>query len=430
MLRPDRRFTILLGAALLLSWTACSPSRPDAEISSEGSVNPESAVESEPSELPLGDQENWLEPRYITESLRSIDRLFPTRAVAAGPEPSALGRRTVPFEITYSFDGGVHDLEDFPQRTRTTGLLVLHDGVILHEGYYRGADEGSRFLSMSVAKSFTATLVGLARGEGLIESFNDPVTDYLPELEGTGYDGVSIKHILQMSSGIDFVEEYDDPESDIARLGAACFGGPERIEQVASTYGRGSEPGSVFHYASVDTAILGWLVRVVSGKNLSEYMEEKLWRPLGAEADGFWVLDQEGAGGVECALGGFNARVRDYGRFGLLMAYDGLWNGERLLPEGWVSEATVPDSPQVAPGKLYQGYKLGYQYQWWTFPDPDHSFTAEGIHGQLLMVNPVLDLVLVKTSDWEAAWDDEMEYETWALWDAIQAWARANQPSD
>jgi hypothetical protein len=375
-------------------------------------------------EYPIGTPSEWLTPELLTGSLRAIDQIFPTRTVARAPRPSELTRRDAPLDVTYRFDGGTFTLADFPERTRTTGLLVLHDGEILHESYHRGADESSRFLSMSVAKSFTSTLLGIARGEGLIASFDDPVTRYLPELAGTGYDGVSIRHILQMSSGIGFVEEYADETSDIARLGDACFGGPERLEEVAVTYDRGFEPGSDFHYASVDTAVLGWLLRRVTGKSLSAYMTEKLWQPIGAEADAAWVLDQEGEGGVECALGGLISTLRDYGRFGLLMAKEGIWNGRPVLPEGWVAEATIPDSPQVQPGELYDGYRLGYQYQWWTFPDEDHSFTGEGIHGQLLMVNPELDLVLVKTSDWETAWESDKERETWALWDSIQEWVR------
>jgi CubicO group peptidase (beta-lactamase class C family) len=411
----NRRFLISLACTLaLLLFSGCN-----AEESETASAAPEAAADVM-AEFPLGDAESWREPQFITASLRSIDQLFPTRTISAAPTPSSLTRSETALEVSYEFGGATHDLDDFAERTRTTGLLILHDGEILHESYHRGSDENSRFLSMSMAKSFTATLLGIARGDGLIKSFDDPVTDYIPELKGTGYDGVSIRHILQMSSGIDFVEEYADPESDIAQLGGACFGGGERLRDVAVTYGRKTEPGSVFYYASVDTAILGWLLSNVTGQSLSEYMQERVWHPLGAEASAYWAIDQDSDDGVECSLGGFNATLRDYARFGLLNAYDGLWQGQRVLPEGWVAEATIPDSPQVQPGKLYPGYPLGYQYQWWTFPDDDHSFTAEGIHGQLLMVNPVLDLVLVKTSDWETAWEDDKEAETWALWQAVQ----------
>ncbi len=379
-----------------------------------------------------------LTPDHITECLRSTDQHFPSRLVSAPEYTSELRRAASPLEIEYTFDGASHTLDDFPERTRTTGLIVLRGSEILHEAYFRGADENSRFLSMSVAKSFTSTLLGIARAEGLIESFDDPVTKYLPDLVGTGYDGVAIVDLLQMSSGIGFTEVYADENSDIARLGAACFGGPERLDELARSYPSKREPGIKFEYASLDTAILGRLLRTVTGQNMAAYTERALWNPMGAEADASWIVDlpleiyeaqlEAGAGTdqlvappVECALGGFNATLRDYARFGLLMANDGFVEGERVLPEGWVEEATVPSQDHVQPGNLMAGYKLGYQYQWWTFPDADHSFVAEGIHGQLIMVNPELDLVVVKTSDWEEAWDGVMEAETWALFDALAA---------
>jgi CubicO group peptidase (beta-lactamase class C family) len=120
------------------------------------------------------------------------------------------------------------------------------------------------------------------------------------------------------------------------------------------------------------------------------------------------------------AFGGFNSTLRDYGRFGLLFAYEGKWRGEPLLPEGWVAEATVPRDPQVDYGKLAPDYPLGYGYQWWCFPGPDHAFTGQGIHGQFLMVNPVLDLVVVKTSAWPVPWDDAKEKETYAFFHAVE----------
>ena len=355
---------------------------------------------------------------------RTMNQNLPTRTVARATVASVLRDSPQQLSISYTYEGSTYDIEDFPARTDTTGLLVLHDGVILFEGYYLGADESSRFLSMSVAKSFVSTLLGIARGEGLVASFDDAVTDYLSELAGTGYEGVAIKHILQMSSGVDFVEEYENEESDIARLGAAAFGGEERVNELARSYGRKREPGTEFYYASVDTQILCMLLAKVTGMKLSSYMAEKLWQPLGAEHDAYWILDQEGEDGVEAAFGGLNVSLRDYGRLGLLMAYDGVWQGKRILPEGWVAEATIPDAPHVEPGKLMEGYKMGYQYQWWTFPDEDKSFTGEGIYGQLLMVNPVLDLVLVKTSAWPSAWVGAKEVESWALFEAVSDWVR------
>ena len=369
---------------------------------------------------PLGTRATFTAPEFSTASFRSMDRIFFTRPVKRSGAVSPLRRATEPFAIRYRYDGVERGLDDFVQRTDTTGLLILHDGTILYEGYFRGADESSRFLSMSVGKSFVSTLVGLAVGDGLIGSVADPVTHYLPELAGSGYDGVSIEHILQMSSGVDFSEEYDQPDSDVFRLFAPMSDGVGRLNQVAASFGRAREPGSKFYYASNDTQILGMLVAKVTGKTLSSYMAERLWGPLGAESDALWLTDRDGDDGMEMAFGGLNVTLRDYGRFGLLMAYGGRWNERQLLPEGWVEKATVPSAPQVAHGKLYPDYPMGYGYQWWCFPGPEHAFTGQGVFGQLLMVDPTLDLVVVKTSAWPVAWDTAKESESYAFFDAVR----------
>ena len=164
------------------------------------------------------------------------------------------------------------------------------------------------------------------------------------------------------------------------------------------------------------------LVARVSGKTLSAYMAERLWDPLGAGSDALWLIDRPGE---EMAFGGLNVTLRDYGRFGLLMAYEGEWQGRRLLPEGWVERATVPRSLQVQHGKLYPDYPLGYGYQWWCFPGPGRAFTGQGVYGQLLMVDPSLDLVVVKTSAWPVAWDDAKEKESYAFFEAVRERLRA-----
>ena len=420
-----RALFVLLLVVLLVVGLALAPAVEESAPEAETATSPDAPAD----EYPIGNAENWLTPPYLTATLRSIGEMFPTRIVHRADEANPLPKRTEALDASYSFGEATHGLTAFPARTGTTGLIVVHQGEVLHEEYLKGSDESTRFLSMSVAKSFTSTLLGIAKGEGLIDSWDDPASKYLPELAGTGYDGVRIKDLLQMSSGISFSEVYADAESDIARLGAACFGGGG-VRDLALTFGRKRDAGTVFEYASVDTLILGMLLQKVTGQSVASYMEEKVWKPMGAEFDASWVLDQPGEVGFECTLGGLNVALRDYARFGMLMASDGAWNGQQILPPGWVAEATIPDAPHIQPGKLEEGYKMGYQYQWWTFPGEDHAFTGEGIHGQLLMVNPALDLVMVKTSDWALAWDGEKEAETWALWDAVQDWVRENRAAN
>jgi CubicO group peptidase (beta-lactamase class C family) len=164
---------------------------------------------------------------------------------------------------------------------------------------------------------------------------------------------------------------------------------------------------------------LGWLVSRVTGKTLSDYLSEKIWKPLGMEANANWATDGRGPDASETGFCCLNATLRDYARFGLLMAQDGVWQGRRLLPEGWVAEATRSDMPQVQPGKLYDGYDMGYQYQWWTFPGEDHAFTAEGINGQFIYVNPAQQVVIVVTNVWKDWWIEELEDHTHAIFDSF-----------
>lgn len=380
--------------------------------------SPPPATEAPPSSLT---KENFLEPAHIREAVMGMDRIFATRVVPRSGPVFELSPPTAPFDVTYELEGKRKTAEDLMTTTDGTGLLVLHGDRILHESYGPGAGPKTLLMSMSVGKSFTSTLIGLARAEGKIASFDDPVTKYLPEFTGTGYDGVSIRHILEMSSGIDYDESYEwGEDSDTYRLLRPAIDQKETFADVARSFGRKREPGTKFEYVSNDTLVLGILLARVTGTSLSSYMAEHLWGPLGAEADARWILDREGDTGVEMAFGGFNSTLRDYGRFGLLMAHDGKWRGEQLLPEGWVAEATVPRDPHVDYGKLIPEYPLGYGYQWWCFPGPDHSFTGQGIHGQFVMVNPVLDLVVVKTSAWPVPWDDAKERETYAFFHAVE----------
>jgi CubicO group peptidase (beta-lactamase class C family) len=350
---------------------------------------------------------------------RSMDEMYATRVVGRGDAVSPLATTTASFELGYTYEGETYDVDDFVTRTDTTGLIVVHDGTVLYEGYFMGADETSLFTSWSVAKSFVSTLVGVALGEGRIGGLDDSISDYLPELAETGYGGVSIRHILQMSSGIDFVEEYEAADADITRLWNTAVTHAERVEDVAVSFGSEREPGTRFHYVSNDTQILGMLLRRIYGEPVADLVSKKLWVPLGMGSDATWIIDREGDDGVEMAFCCLNATLRDYARFGLLMAREGMWNGERRLPEGWAEEATRPGSPHVEFGKLADGYALGYGYQWWCLPGEHHRFTGQGVYGQLLMVDPVLDLVVVKTSAWPVAWDPAKEAESYAFFAAV-----------
>lgn len=352
----------------------------------------------------------WSEP-YMVGSYRHWAEIYPVRVVPTAPPVSELPRNEDLGDVPFWGNGEKLDVASYLERARVTGLLVIKDGVIRLEAYGNGADESSMMTSQSVAKSVVSTLVGIALGEGLIGSLDDPIDRYVPELAHSAYAGVPIEAVLQMSSGIAFREDYDSDVSDSERMWVEVAQNHSvGAHDYLLTFATDTAPYETFNYKGADTQALGWLVERVTGMTLSAYLSQQLWAPMGMEADALWQVDGTGPDAVEIAYAGLNARLRDWGRFGLLMAQDGVWQGERLLPEGWVAQASVASRPQVQPGKLYRGYVMGYQYQWWTYPGATGAFTAQGINGQFVYVDPSRDLVVVQSAVWPEWWDDNLEH--------------------
>lgn len=320
-----------------------------------------------------------------------MDALFFTRPVTAGNLPWPLARRDARPEIAYSWQGQDHDLAAFMDRTYTNALVVLKDGQIVTEIYRNNSTEQTRFASWSMAKSFVSTLVGLAVAEGRISSIDDPVTRYLPELADSAFAGVTIRQVLTMSSGVDYEERYDFENPGIAAWNHenALVQNRVRFADAARTIGQAHPPGEVFAYKTIDTAVLGWLVERVTDRPIAQYMSQKLWEPLGAERDGFFIMDGPAGVGREFTGAGFAATARDYARFGQMVLDEGRANGRQIVPEAWLREATRPAMGEGAEG--------GYGYQWWTVADSD-AFYALGLQGQFIYIDPASRTVVVKLS--------------------------------
>jgi CubicO group peptidase (beta-lactamase class C family) len=294
----------------------------------------------------------------------------------------------------FEFHDSVFMVDDFFDYTNTEGLLVIHNDTIVFEQYYRGLTEQTTHISWSMAKSVVSTLAGIARDEGLF-SIEDEITKYLPQFAGTGYDGVRIKDILQMSSGVGFNEDYGDFNSDINRFGRA-FALGSSFEEFALSMKREREPGTYCHYVSIDTQVIGMLIAKVTGRTLTSYLEEKLWEPLGMESRAEWIIDNEG---MELALGGLNMTLRDYAKLGQLYLHNGNFNGTQIVSEKWVHDATTPDAPHLMPGNHGQSsHNLGYGYQWWVPEQDEGDFFAAGIYNQYVYVHPRKNLVIAKLS--------------------------------
>lgn len=362
-------------------------------------------------------------PDHRADKYQRAEQIFPTRMVHAGRDVWQLpaSERPLPEDFRYEWQGATYGVEAFNQRTNSNALLVLKNGTIAHESYLNGALPSTRFISFSTGKSFTSTLVGVALAKGLIDSLDDPLTRYLPALTGSAYDGVSIRQALQMTSGVKWDEEsYDwsDTSKALVRNWLGSYVEQRyRMVEGANELPRAHPPGEHFNYNTMESSILGWLVENVCRQRLAAFMENNLWRPAGMEFDAAWILDGPEDVGREMAGGGLLATLRDFGRFGLLMARGGEAHGQRIVPNEWVQAATRPGSDAVAYGKLYPDYPLGYGYQWWLLPNG--RFEAQGVYGQLIYVAPADDVVIVKLSYWPEAWVPALEMESYAFFDAV-----------
>jgi len=354
-------------------------------------------------------------------TFRNQDRTRPVRAIRAGRQvrPLPPHARTLA-GLTFKSAGKTRTVDSYMARRRTAGLLVLKRGEVALERYGLGNGPESRWTSFSTAKSMTSTLAGAALNDGAIRSLDDTVAQYLPRLAGTAYQDVSIRNLLRMASGVAWTEDYDPTgKSDIAALGLALAAQkPGAVLDLMASRPRAAPQGSVFNYSTGESCLLGAVVSAATGRPLADYFAEKVWGPAGMEADGYWQL--ESPGGLELGGMGVGARLRDFGRFGQFFLEEGEAGGRQPLPQGWRDLAGQPDAEATGFGKLEKGYPLGYGYQWWVFPREagsphDGAFTAQGIFGQFIYVNPREQVVAVVWSAWRSAWQTDSEFETYDL---------------
>lgn len=264
-------------------------------------------------------------------------------------------------------------------------LVVLKNGQLRHESYHLGTGPEDRRISWSVAKSFLSALTGQLVDQGAIASLDDPVTRYVPELKGGAYDGASIRNVLNMSSGIVFNEDYLDKTSDINRMGRVLALGRSMDDFAAGLTETYAAPGSQWQYVSIDTHVIGMVIRGATGQPIPELLETKLLSQMGFEAAPYYLTDGYG---VAFVLGGLNMRTRDYARFGQMFAQGGVWNGVQVVPRDWIAASTRPSAP-TAPGKQQYGY------QWWIEPDaPEGEYFARGIYGQYIYVDTSRNVVI------------------------------------
>jgi CubicO group peptidase (beta-lactamase class C family) len=335
------------------------------------------------------------EPRCLVGLVSRRDEVYPHHIVARPARARALNHVTPEPAIRIDYGQYAGTLDDYLARNRTTGLLILKGDSILVERYQYDRTPAHRLTSFSMAKTVVAMLVGTALADGSIKSLDDPAQNYVVELTGTPYGETSIRHLLTMSSGVRFSETYSggDDFSTMARLSllGESKGGAATVLPFRT---RERPPGQSFSYSSADTQVLGLVLRAATGKPLADYLSEKIWKPMGAESDASWMIDR---GGFETGYAGINATLRDYGRLGILLAHDGILDGHRILPAGWIKAATTPSAKQFEPGQTGKGL-FGYGYQTWVIGGTESQFALRGLRGQAILVDPASKLVLVHTS--------------------------------
>lgn len=338
-----------------------------------------------------------------------MERHYATRTIEKGPRPRPLPLAARSITPSWSHAGRTWSVDTYMAANRVSGVLVIKDGKIVLERYAFGRKPEDRWLTFSIAKSVTSTLVGAALADGKIRSLTSPVTDYIPQLKGSAYEGVTVQQLLSMSSGVAWNEDYTDRNADVARAHLGPMEpGVSPIVTYMAKLPRKTAAGSSFLYSTGETDLAGVLLANAVGKPLSAYASEKLWKPAGMERDALWMVDRAGFERGGCCIA---ATLRDYGRFGLFVLEGGVVGGQAILPRGWMAEATSVQIRNGAPAP-------GYGYFWWL--PPSGGYEAAGVFGQSITTFPKERVIVVTNAAWPSAGSDDL----WAAQAAFVAAAR------
>ncbi|MGZ6037931.1 MAG: serine hydrolase domain-containing protein [Phenylobacterium sp.] len=353
---------------------------------------------------------------YQAKGFRDIEHIYKTHTIRRGSKVHPLPVAAHQIDPTFSYDGKTWTIDAYMKAYRVSGLLVLKDGKIVLEKYALGRKPSDRWTSFSVAKSVTSTLVGAAIQDGKIKSINALVTDYIPELKGSAYEGVTVRQMLMMSSGVKWNEDYVDPNSDVAKAGnKVTEPGVNPMVSYLRKLPREHAPGAAWHYNTGETDLVGVLVSKATGESLAQYASEKIWKPYGMERDAVWMVDpgdQERGG---CCI---SMTLRDYGRVGLFIAGDGMADGKRVTPQGYIADATrkeIDNGTPTEPG-------LGYGYFWWMVGGD--AYSGIGIFGQSVTLFPTDHLIIVQNAAWPKPTGKELSAARAAMWQGVRAAAK------
>lgn len=333
---------------------------------------------------------NSFKNENLAHTFQHTPEIQPTKKICRGGAPDPfLKKDNAALAESFTFEGTSYPSAEFMEDTKTSAMLVVKDDVIRYEEYFFGGDENTLFSSNSMGKSFVSALMGIAVSEGYVESIEDPLGKYIPEFAGTQLEDIPVRACLQMASGIDF-----DEDTDMSSFSMRTLMGTPAMKVIADC-GMQEEAYTYRRYLSINTEILGQVIKNATGTSLAEYMEEKLWKKIGADHDAYWTLSN----GTELAMGGLSVSLRDYARFARLYLNEGSCQGEQILTKDWVRDSMDVSAPYSMPGANQDAYNaIGYGYQWWVPEGNQGEFMAIGVYGQWIYVNPSKQIIIVKTS--------------------------------
>ena len=365
------------------------------------------------------------DPGFMVGSFSALDTLAPHCLLAPAEHPLALPVAASSPAFEYRFDGRTLTLDDYLQRQRATAVLVIKDGRIVAERYNYGRAPDMRMLSNSMAKTLVALAIGQAIADGSIESIEDPAARYVPALKGTLYGDTRLVNLLRMASGARFVEDYTEIDDRAAFNAVVRKRGV--VEAARTVTERAAPQGARFNYAGAQTEVLGLVLRAATGRSLCEFIDERLWQPMGAESAASYLLHP--VDHLEQAAGGFNATARDYARLGWLLASDGRAGDRQVVPRDWLLAMTdaTRQPPQFRPGAMdsHGSTYFGYGYQVWLMPGAHRRFALLGVYGQAIYVDPAAGLVMVHLAVGAEARGDasgaHLAQERDALWRGVVA---------
>lgn len=333
---------------------------------------------------------NSFKDENLAHTFQHTPEIQPTKKISKGTETFEFVKEdNAILADGFHFEDTFYSSEKFMNDTKTSAMLVIKDDVIKYEKYFFGGNEDTLFSSNSMGKSFVSALMGIAVSEGDVESVEDPIGKYIPEFAGTETENIHIRACLQMASGINFNEDTDMSGFSMRTL----MGKPAM--KVISKYGMQEEPYTYRRYLSINTEILGQVIKNATGRSLAEYMEEKLWKKIGTAHDAYWTLSN----GTELAMGGLSVSLRDYARFARLYLNEGSYEGKQILEKQWIQDSMDISADYSKPGANHDAYNaIGYGYQWWIPEGDKGEFMAIGVYGQWIYVNPANRVIIVKLS--------------------------------